>query len=622
MIAMLVGCGDDGTPNDMNECAGKSDGTACGNAADSPCDHADSCQAGECVENIAPANTACGDTTESACDRADTCDGAGACQPNHVAAATACGDATDSECDHADTCDGAGACQPNIVAANTACGDATDSACDHADTCDGAGACQPNIVAADTACGDATTGECDLADTCDGAGACQPNHVAANTSCGSSTVTECDLADTCDGAGACAPNYVAAATSCGSATVTECDLADTCSGAGACQPNYVAANTACGSATVTDCTMADTCNGSGACSPNDQTAGTACYDCASGPGGCDVCSAAGTCPDGPVCTGAGTLQTTFATNNGHRGNMFDITAVTDVVIDSIDAHPEANTTIAIYYRTGTYAGFTTNPGAWTLIGSAAVTAQPSGTPTPVPVPINITIPAGSTYGFYVTSTNTTVNLHYTDGTAEGAVYAQNANLQVHEGIGLEYAFSTNQFSPRIWNGIVHYHQGTNTTVSTATGTYGGGTAYGVMFDLAATSNLSLHTPLQLELTAGTHTVDVYYRRGTFVGFEGSVAGWEKIGGAMSVTSPGDGTLTTIPLLDDVYMSAGETIGVYVDTGMMTAGLRTTTGGTVGDPAVAGTGFEVQVGRANAGMFGTAGSPAIVRGVFAYPVCGP
>jgi hypothetical protein len=435
-------------------------------------------------------------------------------------------------------------------------------------------------------------------------------------------VTECDLADTCNGSGACQPNYVAAATSCGSSTVTQCDLADTCNGTGTCQPNYVAANTACGSSTVSDCTLADTCNGTGTCAPNNLTAGTACYDCGAGPGGCDVCSAAGTCPNGPVCAGAGTLQTTFASGNGHRGNMFDITAVTDVVIDSFDAHPAGNTTIAIYYRTGTYAGFETNPGAWTLVGTAAVTAQPTGTPTAVPVPININIPAGSTYGFYVTST-TGVSLHYTDGTAEGAIYAQNANLQVHQGIGIEYAFSTSQFSPRIWNGIVHYHQpSTDSMVSTATGTYGGGTANGVMFDLAATSNLSLRTLLQLELTAGTHTVDVYFRRGSFVGFQGALAGWEKIGGATSVTSPGDGTLTNIPLNDDIYMSAGETIGVYVDTGMMTAGLRTTTGGNVGDTAATATGLEVKVGRADAGMFGAAGSPAIVRGVFTYPVCGP
>lgn len=150
------------------------------------------------------------------------------------------------------------------------------------------------------------------------------------------------------------------------------------------------------------------------------------------------------------------LQTTFAAGNNHRGNMFDITAINSVIIEGFDAHPMGNTTIEIYYKTGSYAGSENNAAAWTFVGSAAVVAQPTGTPTPIPVNVGVTIPAGQTYAFYVTSNNTGVSLNYTNGTTAGNVYASDANIQFLEGCGLEYPFSGSPFSPRIWNGIIHY----------------------------------------------------------------------------------------------------------------------------------------------------------------------
>ncbi|HTL82073.1 MAG TPA: T9SS type A sorting domain-containing protein [Bacteroidia bacterium] len=164
------------------------------------------------------------------------------------------------------------------------------------------------------------------------------------------------------------------------------------------------------------------------------------------------------------------LQSTFAAGNNHRGNMFDITAANTVTITSFDAHPMGNTTIAIYYKSGTYVGSENAPANWTLIGSAAVTAQPTGIPTPVPVTVNVTIPAGQTYGFYVTSTNTAVSLNYTDGTAVGNTYASDANIAFKEGCGMEYPFTAGTgsfFTPRVWNGIIHYSVPTNPTYTYA-----------------------------------------------------------------------------------------------------------------------------------------------------------
>ncbi len=162
---------------------------------------------------------------------------------------------------------------------------------------------------------------------------------------------------------------------------------------------------------------------------------------------------------------ATTLTTTMAAGNNHRGNMFDIYATNTVTIAAFDAHPMGNTTIEIYYRASPYAGFETSSAGWTLIGSAAVTAQPFGTPTPVPVAVNVTIPAGSTYSFYVSSTSTAVSLNYTDGTTEGATYVSDANITFRQGVGMEYPFSNGGgvFRPRIWNGVIHYTVPTATT---------------------------------------------------------------------------------------------------------------------------------------------------------------
>jgi PKD repeat protein len=164
-----------------------------------------------------------------------------------------------------------------------------------------------------------------------------------------------------------------------------------------------------------------------------------------------------------------TLQTTFAAGNGQRGNMFDVTAIHTLVISSFDCHLAATTDMAIYYKVGTHLGFEANSAAWTLVGTAAnVVAQPVGLPTVVPITVDVTIPAGQTYAWYITSTLTTVSLKYTDGTAVGNIYIQDANLQIKEGKGIDYPFGST-YAPRIWNGIIHYALGDAYTYLWSTG---------------------------------------------------------------------------------------------------------------------------------------------------------
>lgn len=186
------------------------------------------------------------------------------------------------------------------------------------------------------------------------------------------------------------------------------------------------------------------------------------------------------------------LQTTLAAGNNHRGNMFKITALNDIIINGFSAHPLGNTTIEIYYKSGDFVGFENNAAAWTLAGSAAVVAQPTGTPTPVPVTVGLTVPAGQTYSFYVTSNNTGISLNYSNGSSFGSLYASDANLEFFEGYGIEYPFSGSPFSPRIWNGIIHYSLVNGTTYSWSTG--GTTNTMDVMPTVTTTYYVDMNTP--------------------------------------------------------------------------------------------------------------------------------
>jgi hypothetical protein len=158
---------------------------------------------------------------------------------------------------------------------------------------------------------------------------------------------------------------------------------------------------------------------------------------------------------------AAILQTTFMAANRMDGNMFDVTALYNVLITDFDANLDDGTSsgaggyMKIYYKTGTHVGFETNSSAWTFIDSAFVNPVASGVPTSIPIPVNLTIPAGQTCAFYITGNHSGCDVKYSNGTAVGAVYAQDANLQIKEGVGKGYPFAST-YSPRVWNGIVHY----------------------------------------------------------------------------------------------------------------------------------------------------------------------
>ncbi len=151
------------------------------------------------------------------------------------------------------------------------------------------------------------------------------------------------------------------------------------------------------------------------------------------------------------------IATPYNSNNGQRGAMFDLTATNELTILCFDVNLYAGTTAnyEIYYRPGTFVGNETNAAAWTLVGSTTGLASlGNNIPTPIPITVNVTIPAGQTYGFYITN-DFGAGTSYTDGVAANTLLASDANLSLRGGIGKSYPFGLT-FNYREINAHAHY----------------------------------------------------------------------------------------------------------------------------------------------------------------------
>lgn len=144
------------------------------------------------------------------------------------------------------------------------------------------------------------------------------------------------------------------------------------------------------------------------------------------------------------------MQTLWAGGNSAGGNMFDITAYNTITIDSFDVNTSASNLMEVWYRQGSYVGYVSSDAGWTLLGSYTVTSAGVGNPTRLPIG-GLTIPAGETYGIYVTLTSG--SLTYTNGTGSNEVYT-NSDFQMVHGNGGAYFAVTN--NPRVWNGRIYY----------------------------------------------------------------------------------------------------------------------------------------------------------------------
>ena len=150
------------------------------------------------------------------------------------------------------------------------------------------------------------------------------------------------------------------------------------------------------------------------------------------------------------------LTTTYASNNNFAGNTFNLNPAVNLTVSSFDVHlgnPGAAVTIAIYWRAGTAQGFESNPAGWTLLGTANVVSRGPGVGTPVPVG-GLRLTAGHTYGIYVDVQNyPSASMLYTDGANTFSTADLSLTTLVGKG---NPAFTGSTFTPRQWNGTIHY----------------------------------------------------------------------------------------------------------------------------------------------------------------------
>jgi len=189
---------------------------------------------------------------------------------------------------------------------------------------------------------------------------------------------------------------------------------------------------------------------------------------------------------GPSVQVPGSLTTTFASNNGFAGNMFDITPNSDMTISAIDINCTiAGTTadVEVWYATGTSFGIETNPASWTLLGTYAGTSAGQDLPTNIDMAGNgMTFVAGQTYGIFVNLISyPTQTLKYTNGTTGGDLFS-NADLTLltNAGNGSGGIGGGSLFQTRNWNGTMYYDAGPSGPSLSVTGACPGT----VTFDIA------------------------------------------------------------------------------------------------------------------------------------------
>ncbi|MCO4805362.1 MAG: PKD domain-containing protein [Flavobacteriales bacterium] len=160
---------------------------------------------------------------------------------------------------------------------------------------------------------------------------------------------------------------------------------------------------------------------------------------------------------------ASPINTIMNYNNGQDGNMFNVTAINNIFLDSVWCNFDAGTIqeVEIWWRSGTVVGNANAATGWTMIDSVVnLTSAGVNNFTHVPIWMNLYVPAGQTVGLYVTRAfvgSAGPYMRYTNGTGTaGNAYVTNADLSLSVAYGKDYPFGTS-FNPRIWNGRLFYH---------------------------------------------------------------------------------------------------------------------------------------------------------------------
>ncbi len=170
---------------------------------------------------------------------------------------------------------------------------------------------------------------------------------------------------------------------------------------------------------------------------------------------------------------AQTLSTLYATgNNGSAGGIifFDlVVGPSPITISSVDCNlgvqAAATYGFTMYTKNGTYLGSEQNAAAWTVATTGTIAGTGvTNTPSPATFGSAVVLAANTTYGVglvLAATGQTSASHYYTNGNGTNQTYS-NADLTINLGAAQNVPFTGAPFTPRVWNGTVHYTLGGTT----------------------------------------------------------------------------------------------------------------------------------------------------------------
>ena len=145
------------------------------------------------------------------------------------------------------------------------------------------------------------------------------------------------------------------------------------------------------------------------------------------------------------------ITTPYSGTSSYPGNMLDLSTNENIIIKALDIHCSSASfayTIEVYYKEGSFAGYETDPSAWTLASTRSFTSATSTGLTYVDID-DIHLSQGD-YALYITAT-TGGNLSYTYGTNTST----DGTITIYTGTGNPYPFGS-ALPTRYWHGTIYY----------------------------------------------------------------------------------------------------------------------------------------------------------------------
>jgi uncharacterized protein (TIGR03382 family) len=165
---------------------------------------------------------------------------------------------------------------------------------------------------------------------------------------------------------------------------------------------------------------------------------------------------------------ADAITTLFGSNNNGDpggGNYFQIVVgANPIEITGFDVNSLTTGTLGfrVFTTPGTFAGNEGNSAAWTLQASGTANGLGGDIPSPVAMGNSFILAANTSYGIAITLSDpnnpgaTDGILAYTNGTGANQSFSD-GNLTLNLGTATNVLFTTPIFTPRVWNGTVHYN---------------------------------------------------------------------------------------------------------------------------------------------------------------------